>query len=95
MLKVEWEDTSKLESTHEHDASFAELLSNNSDKPGRNDGDVEVALANKDFKVIEATYEVPALSHANMEPLNFLPMLKAIRQNFTAPHRYHHAYAAM
>jgi isoquinoline 1-oxidoreductase beta subunit len=71
VLKVEWQDSDKLESTTDHDASFAELLSNKSDKPGRNDGDIDIALANKDFKIVGATYEVPALSHANMEPLNF------------------------
>jgi isoquinoline 1-oxidoreductase beta subunit len=85
VLKVEWQDESKLESTHEHDASFAELLSNNSDKPGRNDGDVAAALANKDFKVVEATYEVPALSHANMEPLNFFADVKGDKVELYGP----------
>ncbi|MEO8885888.1 MAG: molybdopterin cofactor-binding domain-containing protein [Mucilaginibacter sp.] len=68
-LKVEWEDKTPLESTTDHFASFAELLSKTTDRPSRNDGDVEAALAKG--KVIEATYELPALSHANMEPLNF------------------------
>lgn len=70
VLKVIWEDTGKLESTTEHDASFTELLSTKSDKPARNDGDVDAAFSGG-TKVIEAVYELPALSHANMEPLNF------------------------
>jgi len=70
-LKVEWEDKSKLESTTEHTASFTELLSNKSDKPARNDGDVDAALTNTANKLVEAVYETPVLSHANMEPLNF------------------------
>jgi isoquinoline 1-oxidoreductase beta subunit len=71
LLKVEWEDSSKLESTTDHDASFIELLSNKSEKPSRNDGDVDAALGNPAYKLVEAVYETPALSHANMEPLNF------------------------
>jgi isoquinoline 1-oxidoreductase beta subunit len=71
VLKVEWEDSSKLESTTDHDASFTEMLTNKSEKPGRNDGDVDAALGNSAYKIIEAVYETPALSHANMEPLNF------------------------
>jgi len=68
-LKVEWEDKSKLESTTEHDAAFTEMVNKPTAKPARNDGDVDAAFAKG--KVIEAVYEVPALSHANMEPLNF------------------------
>jgi len=71
VLKVVWEDTGPLENTTDHTASFTELLNNKSDKPDRNDGDVEVVLGDKGNKIIEAVYEVPALSHANMEPLNF------------------------
>ncbi|MDB5029993.1 molybdopterin cofactor-binding domain-containing protein [Mucilaginibacter sp.] len=76
VLKVVWEETSKLESTADHDASFTELLKNYSEKPGRNDGDVDAALNNKDYKLVEAVYETPALSHANMEPLNFFADVK-------------------
>ena len=76
VLKVEWEDKSKLESTTDHDASFTELLNNKSDKPGRNDGDVDAALTNPANKLVEAVYETPVLSHANMEPLNFFADVK-------------------
>jgi isoquinoline 1-oxidoreductase beta subunit len=76
VLKVEWEDSSKLESTTDHDASFTEMLKDKSEKPGRNDGDVDAALNNPAYKIIEAVYETPALSHANMEPLNFFADVK-------------------
>ncbi|MES2809123.1 MAG: molybdopterin cofactor-binding domain-containing protein [Bacteroidota bacterium] len=85
VLKVEWQDSDKLESTTDHDASFAELLANRSEKPGRNDGDIDIALANKDFKIVEATYEVPALSHANMEPLNFFADVKGDKVELYGP----------
>jgi len=85
VLKVEWQDADKLESTTDHDASFAELLSNKTDKPGRNDGDIETALTNKDYKIIEATYEVPALSHANMEPLNFFADVRGDKAELYGP----------
>ena len=75
-LKVVWEDKSKLESTTEHTASFIELLNNKSDKPARNDGDVDAALANSSYKIVEAVYQTPVLSHANMEPLNFFSDVK-------------------
>jgi isoquinoline 1-oxidoreductase beta subunit len=85
VLKVEWQDDTKLESSTDHDASFAELLSNKSEKPARNDGDIDIALANKDFKIVEATYEVPALSHANMEPLNFFADVRGDKVELYGP----------
>jgi isoquinoline 1-oxidoreductase beta subunit len=70
VLKVEWEDVSKLENTTDHEAAFAELVNTKAATPSRNDGDIDAALAAPN-RVIEAVYEVPPLSHANMEPLNF------------------------
>ncbi|GAA4087206.1 xanthine dehydrogenase family protein molybdopterin-binding subunit [Mucilaginibacter panaciglaebae] len=85
VLKVVWEDTGKLESSTDHIASFTELLNNKSDKPGRNDGDVDGALANKDYKIVEAVYEVPVLPHANMEPLNFFADVKGDKVELYGP----------
>jgi isoquinoline 1-oxidoreductase subunit beta len=69
-LKVEWEDTGKLESTTDHVAAYKNLIQQKSEKPDRNDGDAEQALS-KAKKVMESIYEVPILSHAPMEPINF------------------------
>ncbi len=44
VLKVEWEDTGKLESTTEHIAAFKNLYNKKNEKPDRNDGDAEKAL---------------------------------------------------
>jgi len=69
-LKITWEDASKLESTADHDKAFKELLSKPAATPNRNDGDVDAAMASAS-KVLDVYYEVPVLSHAQMEPLNF------------------------
>lgn len=69
-LKVEWEDTGKLESTTDHVAAFKNLLQQKSEKPDRSDGNAEQALSGAK-KVLESIYEVPILSHAPMEPINF------------------------
>lgn len=74
-LKVEWEDAGKLENTADHIAAFKNLVQQKSDKPDRNDGNVEQALSSAK-KVMESVYEVPVLSHAPMEPINFFADVK-------------------
>lgn len=69
-LKINWEDASKLESTTDHEKAFRELLSKPAATPNRNDGDVDTAMAAA-TKVLDVMYEMPVLSHAQMEPLNF------------------------
>lgn len=69
-LKINWEDASKLESTTDHEKAFKELLSKPAATPNRNDGDVEAAFSSAS-KLLDVYYEVPVLSHAQMEPLNF------------------------
>ena len=85
LLKVTWEDSGKLESTADHNASFTELLNTRSEKPARNDGDIDAAFAVSGAKVFEAVYEVPALSHANMEPLNFFADVKDGKADLYGP----------
>ncbi|MFD0751625.1 molybdopterin cofactor-binding domain-containing protein [Mucilaginibacter calamicampi] len=84
-LKVEWEDKGKLESTTDHDANFAEMLSKTPERAGRNDGDVEAVLKDSKNKIVEAVYETPALSHANMEPLNFFADVKGDKAELYGP----------
>lgn len=69
-LQINWEDASKLESTTDHEKAFRDLLSKPAATPNRNDGDVDAAMASA-TKVLDVMYEVPVLSHAQMEPLNF------------------------
>lgn len=83
-LKVVWDDSSPLESTVDHDAAFAELVNKKADSPNRNDGDVDAAL-NGGGKVMEAVYEIPMLSHATMEPINFFADVKADKAELYGP----------
>lgn len=83
-LKVEWEDAGKLESTTEHIAAFKNLVQQKSDKPDRNDGNAEQALSSAK-KVIESIYEVPVLSHAPMEPINFFADVKDGKADLYGP----------
>jgi isoquinoline 1-oxidoreductase subunit beta len=56
-------------------------------RPGeaiRNDGDVDAALAGA-ARTIEATYEVPLLAHAPMEPMNCLADVRADRAEIWGP----------
>ena len=69
-LKINWEDAAKLESTADHDKAFKDLLSKPAATPNRNDGDVDATWSSA-TKLLDVYYEVPVLSHAQMEPLNF------------------------
>lgn len=70
-LLVQWNDKEKLENTAAHFDSFKKLLDKPSaTPPARNDGNVEAA-AQQAVKVLDVYYEMPALSHGQMEPLNF------------------------
>jgi isoquinoline 1-oxidoreductase beta subunit len=69
-LVIQWNTTGKLENTTEHFASFKAMLEKGAPSPARNDGDVE-AVKQTANKILDVTYELPALSHGQMEPLNF------------------------
>jgi isoquinoline 1-oxidoreductase beta subunit len=69
-LVIQWNATEKLENTAEHFAAFKALLDKGAPTPSRNDGDVKAAEQSA-FKILDVTYELPALSHGQMEPLNF------------------------
>jgi isoquinoline 1-oxidoreductase beta subunit len=84
VLKVIWEDTSKLESTSDHNLAFIDFIGKKADTPSRNDGDVDAAFT-ASTKVIEAVYDVPALSHANMEPLNFFADVRGDKVELYGP----------
>lgn len=75
-LQITWNATEKLESSADHFAAFKTLLDKPaSTPPARNDGDVEAAAKNA-TKLLDVTYEIPTLSHGQMEPLNFYANVK-------------------
>jgi len=51
---------------------------------GRNDGDAETALVQAS-RLVEASYEVPFLAHATMEPMNCTAFVRAGRCDVYAP----------
>jgi len=83
-LRVVWEDSSKLESTADHNAAFAKFVQQKSDSPARNDGDVEKAFVSP-AKIIEAVYEVPILAHAPMEPTNYFADVRGDKAELFGP----------
>jgi isoquinoline 1-oxidoreductase beta subunit len=84
VLKVVWEDSSPLESTAGHEAAFTAAIDTKAEKPVRNDGDMDAALASGG-KVIEVVYTVPNLSHSPMEPMNFFADVKDGKADLYGP----------
>ena len=68
-LKVKWDEGTRAT---ESSASLSDLMAEMAAKPGRairHDGNADAVLAAAEHR-IEATYEVPFLAHATMEPMN-------------------------
>ena len=69
-LVIQWETTGKLENTAEHFLSFKDMLEKGAPSAARNDGDVNL-ITQTATKILDVSYEMPTLSHGQMEPLNF------------------------
>lgn len=70
-LKAEWEKSSTLENTTNHDRELTRLLDvSNSKSVKRADGNIKKAFAAADG-TLERTYEAPFLPHNTLEPMNF------------------------
>ncbi|MCB0463517.1 MAG: xanthine dehydrogenase family protein molybdopterin-binding subunit [Flavobacteriaceae bacterium] len=70
VLKAEWNQESKAESTAFHDEQLLSILNGNKFDTRRKDGDVKKAFSEADT-ILERTYEAPFLPHNCMEPMNF------------------------
>ncbi len=68
-LEVKWSGPAGETSAKLSAAMLAAVADGGSPKRIRNEGDVDAALAAA-AKTLEATYEVPYLAHATMEPMN-------------------------
>lgn len=76
-LKVEWDlGTGANEHTDNLNKQFVTNIHQKGALQLREDGNVEEAFANAD-KIVEATYEMPFLYHATMEPMNYIADVKA------------------
>jgi isoquinoline 1-oxidoreductase beta subunit len=77
-LKIEWEvGAAGATNSAQFRREYVEAL----DQPGanaRHDGNVDAAMASA-AKTIEATYDVPIIAHAPMEPLNAIAHVQADR----------------
>ncbi|HTJ45160.1 MAG TPA: xanthine dehydrogenase family protein molybdopterin-binding subunit, partial [Kofleriaceae bacterium] len=83
LVTTTWNDDGLRASTDEMLASYDEL-SRRPAKPVREDGDADAALA-RAAKTIEATYVVPYLAHATMEPQNATARVTGDRVEVWAP----------
>jgi isoquinoline 1-oxidoreductase beta subunit len=83
-LVIQWDTTEKLENTSEHFASFKEMLEKGAPSPARNDGDVDRVKQNS-TKILDVFYEIPALAHGQMEPLNFFADVRDERVELYGP----------
>jgi isoquinoline 1-oxidoreductase subunit beta len=84
VLKIEWQEDGKLESTDDHNRIFKELLSSDKAEVRRKDGDTEGVFKTA-AKVIEAEYQCPFLSHSPMEPMNFFAHVTADKVELIGP----------
>ncbi len=73
-LTVEWDETNAFRQGSAEIAADYRKLAATAGAVARNEGDVDAAFK-KATRVIEATYEVPFLAHASMEPLNCVVQL--------------------
>ena len=83
-LNIEWEAADKLESSADHEASLAKLVSQSAKEPSRKDGNPSKAF-NEAAKVIERTYNAPFLAHNTMEPMNFFANVTADKVELEGP----------
>jgi CO/xanthine dehydrogenase Mo-binding subunit len=86
-LVVTWDEgAAKSETTEALFAQMRDLVSKEG-KRLRNDGDVDAALAAA-AKKVEATYELPFLAHATMEPMNCTASVTAQGVELWAPTQF-------
>ncbi len=82
-LRITWDPGEFSMSSQEISSSFAQLAQQQG-AVARNEGDVEAALR-RAAKRIHATYEVPYLAHATMEPMNCTADVRPDRCEIWAP----------
>ncbi len=83
-VKVNWEESSKLEDSVYHEESLSKMLDTPVNTVARKDGDVASAFK-KAAKIVESTYSAPFLAHNTMEPMNFYANVTAEKAELNGP----------
>ncbi len=83
-LKIEWEATSKLESTEDYEKALNDLLEKKAETPARKDGNPDEVFK-KAAKIVARTYSAPFLAHNTMEPMNFFAHVTADKAELIGP----------
>lgn len=83
-LNVEWEKTTSLENSADHEEALTKLLNTSSKEPARTDGNVTSAFKNAS-QIIERTFSAPFLAHNTMEPMNFYADVTAEKAILNGP----------
>lgn len=83
-LRIEWDRTSKGESTSDHIEGLTQLLAGSAEEKSRVDGNADKAFKNAE-RVIERTYTAPFLAHNTLEPMNFYANVTADKAELVGP----------
>jgi isoquinoline 1-oxidoreductase beta subunit len=83
-IEAKWEDSTKLESTEEHNEILSGLLDGNKFETLRSDGNIKKGFAEAD-EILERTYESPFLPHNCLEPMNFFADINDERVHLVGP----------
>lgn len=84
VLQIDWEKEVELESSTDHDALFTRMMNQPDAEVRRKDGDIQKAFQEA-YKIVEAEYQCPFLSHAPMEPMNFFAHVQADKVELVGP----------
>ena len=83
-LDIEWEATSPLENSEDHEARMQAHIDSGEGEKARADGDTEAAFSEAET-VIERTFTAPLVPHNTMEPMNFFAHVTDERAELVGP----------
>lgn len=83
-LEIEWETTSPLENSEDHEKGMQEHIDAGEGAKDRVDGDTAAAFSSA-AKIVESTYTAPLVPHNTMEPMNFFADVTAEKAELVGP----------
>ena len=84
LLKVDYEQEGKIESSADHEKMFAEMMDTGKATVQRKDGDVEAAFKSA-AKTVRSEYQCPFLPHNPLEPMNFFASVQPDKVELVGP----------